>query len=279
MNRLARIGSAVCLFALTVSALAAPPDADPNLMVLAADPHVSPEKIRRANGFEADTLEHFTNMVEAVAAMRPRPAGVIFLGDLVERPSPEAYRLFRSLLAPIGAAGIPYHLVLGNHDQASSFFEVFPEWREKTRATGTLAYRIELPAVDFLTLETTDPANMGGYYGKIDPKVRTWLHAELRKTPRKPVFVVGHHDVDFGKYDPDLAKEPNFQGWLNGHWHRYLQKRSPEGVRVFWLPSLGFMDGGENPITGYVLLRAEAKAYRMTLIANPRTDVIPALAP
>lgn len=252
---------------------------DSNRVVLVADPHVFPGRVKRAKGFEADTLEHFTNMVRDVTAMNPRPASVVFLGDLVEQPTVETYRLFRHLLTPLSEAGIPYHLLLGNHDQPALFFEVFPEWREKTKNTGSLAYRIELPKVDFLTLETTDQANHGGYYGKIDPNVRTWLQSELRRTPSKPVFIVGHHDVDFGKFYPDLAKEPNFQGWLNGHWHRYLQKKTPEGVRVFWLPSLGFMDWGENPVTGYVLLRVDPLDYKMTLIANPRTDTIPLLVP
>jgi len=273
------MGLAVCLLGATPLTQAAASAVDENLVVLVADAHVFPEKIKRAKGFEADTLEHFTNMVRRVTAMDPRPAAVLFLGDMVEQPKAEAYRLFRSLLAPLEEAKIPCHFVLGNHDQASAFYEVFPEWKEKTRATGTLAYRVELPSVDFLTLETTDPANQGGYFGKIAPGVRDWLRSELRKTPKKPVFVVAHHDVEFGKYYPDLAKEPNFQGWLNGHWHQYVQKKSPEGVRIFWLPSLGFMDGGANPITGYVLLRACGKDYRMTLITNDRTDVIPVVAP
>lgn len=258
---------------------AADPAVDTDLVVLVADPHVFPDKIRRANGFEADTLANFTNMVHAVTALAPRPAAVLFLGDLVEQPSLDAYRLFRKLLAPLDQAGIPYYPVLGNHDQAAAFFEVFPEWRAKTRATGSLAYRVSFPSFDVLTLETTDPANHGGYYGKIAPELREWLQAELRKMPAKPVFVAGHHDVDFGRDYPGLAKEPNLQGWLNGHWHRYVQKQSPEGVRIFWLPSLGFMDGGENPVTGYLLLRPDGNQYRLTLIANERTALIPRLAP
>ena len=271
-----------CLFGLCACAQPAraeQPSTDENLLVLVADPHVSPGVVKRAKGFEADTREPFTNMVRAVAAMNPRPAGVLFLGDLVEQPTAEAYRLFRDLLAPLEAARIPYYLTLGNHDQAARFYEVFPEWKAKCGATGSLAYRIALPAVDVLTLETTDPANMGGYYGRIAPDVRAWLQAELRRTPTKPVFIAGHHDVDFGKYDPDLAKEANFQGWLNGHWHVYRQKTSPEGVRILWLPSLGFMDGGENPMTGYALLRAEGRDYRLTLLANPRSISIPVRGP
>ena len=278
MKKQAWMTVAVCLLGAALLSRAEVPQVDANLVVLVADPHVFPDKIKRANGFEADTLEHFTNMVREVTALNPRPAAILFLGDLVEQPKAEAYRLFRSLLAPVDAAKIPYAFVLGNHDQASAFYEVFPEWKEKTRATGSLAYRIEFPAVDFLTLETTDIANHDGYFGKIAPEIRDWLRAELRRTPQKPVFIAAHHDVDFAKCFPDLAREPNFQGWLNGHWHQYVQKKSPEGVRIFWLPSLGFMDGGENPVTGYVLLRAGSKDYRMTLIANDRTVTVPVIA-
>lgn len=270
---------AIAMLAWCGAVRAEPPRTDENLMVLVADPHVFPGVIKRANGFEADTLGHFTNMVGRVAAMDPRPGGVLFLGDLVEQPTAEAYQLLRRLLAPLDAAGVPCYFILGNHDQASRFYEAFPEWRERTRATGTLAYRIERPAFDVLTLETTDPANAGGYYGKIAPEIRSWLSAELRKAPGKPVFIAGHHDVDFAKHFPELAKEPNLQGWLNGHWHRYVKKTSPEGVRIIWLPSLGFMDGGENPVTGFVLLRARPNEFQLTLLANDRTDTIPLLRP
>ena len=270
--------AAACLLGLADPICADESKTDENLVVLVADAHVFPGTIKRANGFEADTLEHFTNMVRNVTTMNPRPGAILFLGDLVEQPTVEAYTLFRHLLEPVYAAKIPCFFILGNHDQSARFFEVFPEWKEKTRTTGSLAYRIELPAVDLLTLETTDPANKGGYFGKIEPGIRNWLQAELRKTPGKPVFIAAHHDVDFAKFYPELAKEPNFQGWLNGHWHQYVQKMSPEGVRIFWLPSLGFMDGDKNPVTGYVLLKADAKEYRMTLITNDRTTHIPVIA-
>lgn len=276
-----RIGAAFvfAMLAWCEAAQAEPPRTDESLMVLVADPHVFPGVIKRANGFEADTLGNFTNMVRKVAALDPRPGGVLFLGDLVEQPTAEAYRLLRRLLAPLDAAGVPCFFILGNHDQAARFYEVFPEWRERTRATGTLAYRIERPAFDILTLETTDATNMGGYYGKVAPELREWLQGELRKKPAQPVFIAGHHDVDFAKQYPELAQEPNFQGWLNGHWHIYRKKVSPEGVRIFWLPSLGFMDGGENPVTGFVLLRGRPNDFQLTLIANDRTDAIPLLKP
>ena len=272
------MGIAICLLGFTRQAWAAPSETNENLMVLVADPHVFPEKIKRANGYEADTLEHFTNMVRDVAAMSPRPGAILFLGDLVEQPTAEAYTLFRHLLAPVYAAKIPCFFILGNHDQSARFYEVFPEWKAKTQATGTLAYRIERPAFDVLTLETTDPKNMGGYYGKIGPEIRDWLQTEIRKTPGQPIFIAAHHDVDFGTFYPGLAKEPNVQGWLNGHWHQHVQKKSPEGIRIFWLPSLGFMDGDKNPVTGYVLLEADAKEYRMTLITNNRTTRIPVIS-
>ena len=277
MGKRTWMGVAVCLLGVALLSRAAVPQVDADLVVLVADAHVFPGKIKRANGYEADTLEHFTNMVRDVTAMAPRPGAILFLGDLVEQPTVEAYALFRHLLEPVYAAKIPCFFILGNHDQSTRFYEAFPEWKEKTRATGALAYRIELPAVDFLTLETTDPANQGGYFGKIAPEVRNWLQTELRKTPGKPVFIAAHHDVDFGKFYPELAKEANFQGWLNGHWHQYVQKKSPEGVRIFWLPSLGFMDGDKNPVTGYVLLKADAKEYRMTLITHDRPTRIPVL--
>jgi hypothetical protein len=272
-----RILIAIALFfcAFIHVSLAGSVSIDENLIVLVADPHIFPGTIKRANDFEAETLTTFKKMVHNVTAMNPRPTAILFLGDLVEQPTVEAYQLLKSQLAPFNEAKIPYHFLLGNHDQAKAFYQVFPEWREKTKATGTLAYRISLPAMDFLTLETTDVSNHGGYFGHITPEAHDWLQKEMRRTPGKPIFIAGHHDVDFAKFYPDLAQEPNFQGWLNGHWHRYEQKTSPEGVRIFWLPSLAFADGQTNPITGYVLLKAKATGYDMTLIRNAETITVP----
>ena len=115
---------------------------DDNLVVLVADPHVFPGTIKRAKGFERETLSPFTNMVHQVTTMNPRPAALLFLGDLVEQPKIEAYQLLKRLLSPVNKAKIPCYFILGNHDQAATFYKVFPEWKKKTSETGTLAYRI-----------------------------------------------------------------------------------------------------------------------------------------
>jgi len=103
--------------------------------------------------------------------------------------------------------------------------------------------------------------------------------AELAETDGNLIVLVADPHVFPGIIKRAKGFEANFQGWLNGHWHRYQQKRSPEGIRIFWLPSLGFADGQKDPITGYVLLRATPSTYDMTLIRNDQTITIPRIMP
>jgi len=249
---------------------------DPDLFVLAADCHVCPEKIHRANGYEADTMQNARNFVRDVLAMNPRPAAVLFLGDMVESSSLDSYRLFKKEVTdPLDAAGIPYFMLLGNHDSPVRFYQIFPDYTPRRLPSGELAYKISFPNVEFLLLQTTNYAGEG-FWGFVSPAERDWVNAELKaiheNEPEKPVFLLAHHDMDLGKFLPELTDFPNFQAWICGHWHEFIQKTTKEGVRIFRQPSLGFMDYGERPITGYALLRLSSDSFTIQLITNDRND-------
>jgi acid phosphatase type 7 len=119
------------------------------------------------------------------------PAFIVHLGDLVAKASPQHWRYFDELMAPVSAAKIPLLPVLGNH-------EYFGDGRDPSRSS-----RLRYPEL----------AN-GGYYAKrwgrlglvwLDTNLEgraakrqgEWLSHTLEKLERAPeiaaILVFSHH--------------------------------------------------------------------------------------
>ncbi|MDO5581228.1 MAG: metallophosphoesterase [Planctomycetia bacterium] len=244
---------------------------DENLIIIASDAHVMNGLIRRSKGYTADTTAHCRNFVQDVLAMDPRPCAVFMLGDNVELTTVESITKFREMIRPIAEAGIPLVMILGNHDVPRIYDTAWPELRKEYLNGGFYARRYNTPSADFLFLETTDRSGKDGYFSRITPEMRNWIDAELKKGGSKPVFLCGHHPVDFKKYDLSADQYPALQGWIHGHLHEWFQKRKTP-IRSLAVPSLGFMDGGKRPLTGYVQMRIWPDHYTFTLITNDRSD-------
>ncbi len=99
---------------------------DPNRWVFISDTHIPAHREDTHSGTKP--VETFAQTVGQVLDLDPRPAGIIISGDLAFLTGePGEYKMIRELYRPIRAAGIPLHLVLGNHDRRESFWAAFPE--------------------------------------------------------------------------------------------------------------------------------------------------------
>jgi len=248
----------LCAFGLFVtSAFAEEVPVDENLFVLLSDVHIHQVPIVVKPGLEFDSQANFSRCLREVLAMNPRPAAVIFLGDLQHIGlSDEPYQIFRELLKPLDESGIPYFLTLGNHDQPGRFFKVFPEWKEKMVAGA--AWNASFKNVDFITIETTDYKN--GARGIVPEAQRKWMN-ELLAKETKPVFICGHHGWPTMEEKPEMTN-PYIQAWLCGHFHDFVQNNYPdEGVREVRIPTTAHSG---NPISGYVVMRVEKDGFRFT---------------
>lgn len=244
---------------------------DENLFIFASDLHVMNGLVKRAHGYTADTTANCQNFVKDVLSMDPRPCAVFLLGDNVEISSVENITKFRELVRPIAQAGIPLVTIIGNHDTPKIYDTAWPELRKDYLDQGFYARRYNTPSVDFLFLETTDRSGKDGYFSHLTPENLDWIQAELKKKGDKPVFICGHHPLDFKKYHLSSQDYPCLQGWIHGHLHQWHQKTKSE-VRQLALPSVGFMDEGKRPITGYVKMKVFPDHYNFTLITNDRSD-------
>jgi 3',5'-cyclic AMP phosphodiesterase CpdA len=109
----------------------------------------------------------------------------ILTGDLSHNGTIGAYENLRRLLDDLS---IPYHFMMGNHDNRENFFRVFPEIPRDEK--GFLQSVIDTATGRFLLLDTVEQGqNWGSYCGKR----RQWLEAQLELSGEQPVYLFMHH--------------------------------------------------------------------------------------
>lgn len=243
---------------------------------------------------ETDTQANLRKLVTNVLSMNPRPSCVINLGDDVQVPGMEAYAQMREILRPLEDAGIRYVKIMGNHDHPvvsepnTDYLKVFPETQAQSISPSPnwQAFRVPLPEVDLVIFETFDPLRNGWqdwfsseqkakyakndtylrYYGAFLPEQQRWLHDVLASQPSdRPLFLCGHHLVDFDAFLPEYRDFPQLQGWIHGHFHKfYLPKEL--GIRALSLPSACTLGVGtfQTP-PACVKMEVLPDGYRFTL--------------
>ena len=312
------------LFVLAASALlpcfaqSATVPVDENLVILASDLHFAAEPLIRyatpvetprgpsidyqyekqnrpnERRVEIDTQANLRLLVEKVLKMNPRPACVILLGDDVQEPNAEWYAKVRDILRPWEQAGVRYIKIMGNHDHPivsepnTDYLTVFPETQKESVSPSPRwqAFRVSLPAADFVIFETFDPLRNGcedwftpeqkqkyanndtylRYYGAFFPEQARWLEGVLASQPKdRPLFLCGHHLVNFDSFLPAYRDCPSLQGWIHGHFHKfYLPKEL--GIRALSVPSAGVLGVGtfQTP-PSCVKMELTPDSYRFTL--------------
>ncbi|MBP7636298.1 MAG: DUF1080 domain-containing protein [Kiritimatiellae bacterium] len=238
---------------------------DPNLVALFADLHATTTK---NNPHQRAGLERCTR---EVLALNPRPANVLFYGDLsFNHGDTNDYRLLRTLVKPLEEAGIRWHAAMGNHDRRAPFLAAFPE---RAAAVPLVPERlvslVETPHADFILLDTCleGPVN-----GGLDDAQRAWLRTVLSGRV-KPVFVGAHHPLAETGLATLLAASPACKGYVFGHNHTWRQKAT-DGVQTLCLPSTGHWGD-----IGYVLVRLSADEAAFTLKQHDCYTPRPAATP
>jgi len=241
-------GALVCWTSLVGLAAEAP--LDPNRVALFADLHITADK------YNPHQREGFTTCVRDVLALNPRPANVLFYGDLsFNHGDTNDYRLLKELVKPLEEAGIRWSPCFGNHDRREAFFAVFPERSGGTAVPGRLVTRVETPRADFVLL---DSCLEGPVNGGLDEAQRAWLQQTLG-TRQKPVFVGAHHPIRETGVSDLLAACPAYAGYLYGHNHRWLYQNEG-GIDTLCLPSTGHWGD-----IGYVVADLTADGATFTL--------------
>lgn len=136
-----------------------------------------------------DPAERLRMAVESIAERHgpesPAPAEfVIVTGDLTHHGQPAAYQQLREILEGLP---MPFHLMLGNHDERDHFRAAFPE--QGADENGFVQQVLETEAGLFLLLDTKTE---GTHAGALCEKRLGWLAARLAES-EGPVFLFLHH--------------------------------------------------------------------------------------
>ena len=146
------------------------------------DPHLSRP---RQELWGLNPFERLEAALKDIAAFHSDAEACIISGDLTDSASPEALKWLKDSLTRFP---IPTHLMIGNHDIRSVFFDVFQAYPKDEN--GFLQYSFEVAEDRFLCLDTKkdEPVSAGQYC----EKRMSWLDNELSKT-NKDVYIFMHH--------------------------------------------------------------------------------------
>lgn len=237
-------------------------DADPNRVALLSDTHIGekPDVIAR----ECNMHDRLKQVVAEVAKLDPKPACAIVDGDLAyQTGTANEYAHFGTLVEPIGTAGIPLHLGLGNHDHFGRFAAGLEKLRPQSRPVdGKQVLVVELPQVNLVVLDSYDPKI--GVGGKLGEEQLKWLTAALDARKTKPAVVCVHHPLQFepdktGKWGglsdsnamwPILNDHPQVKAYIFGHTHTW-KLAEKDGIHLINLPAIGY-PFAKSEVSGWV---------------------------
>ena len=201
---------------------------DRNKVVILSDAHVGVT----SGQWQRDGL---AARIATILLMDPLPGCVLMLGDMAYAHGDVAdYELFKEMMAPLDAAGIPWYPMMGNHDNRDMFFSVFPE-RKSNLVDDRLVTVVKTPRSDFVLL---DSLKEGKISGTLDEKQRSWLKSFLSER-KKTTFICAHHSIYDTKLQTLLEKTPCVAGYFHGHLHSWVETRTKKGLNCISIPSTG----------------------------------------
>jgi 3',5'-cyclic AMP phosphodiesterase CpdA len=150
----------------------------------------------------------------------------ILTGDLADRGAPAAYEELRAALENLQ---VPWHLLIGNHDDREAFKAAFPE--TPCDPEGFVQQSFDTEAGRFILLDTHEPGTHAGSYCAARA---AWLAAQLDAAGERPVYLFMHHPpFEIGipgldrirLFEPEglaavLAGRPSVRHIFLGHVHR-----------------------------------------------------------
>ncbi len=132
-----------------------------------------------------DPYQRLEACVENINAHHGDADCCIVTGDLADRGEAAAYQGLRTVLERLA---MPWHLLLGNHDNRMVFREHFPE--APVDADGFVQRVLSKPRGRFIFLDTLDE---GSHAGAFCAARGAWLRAQLDAAGDHPVYLFMHH--------------------------------------------------------------------------------------
>ncbi len=254
--------------------------ADPSSWILFSDTHVAADRefvtrdVKMAANVEA--------CVKQALGANSTAAGVFISGDCAYLDGQaEDYATLAALLKPLRDAGLPVHLMLGNHDHRENFLASLNKPGLPSPVEHRTVGLVESPLVNWFMLDSLDKTNKTP--GLLGPEQRAWLEKSLDAHADKPAIIVVHHNVipyvpggemnqAFAKSlvdSPDLlailAPRKQVKACFYGHTHNWSVLRESSGIHLINLPPTAYVFKAGMP-NGWV--HASLRKDGMTLKLN-----------
>ncbi len=224
-------------------------------------------------------LDRLAMCVADVNSSHADAAFAIITGDLAHKGQPEAYEALKRELDKLV---IPYHLLVGNHDDRANFRATFPD--AKFDANGFVQFAFDMgEGVLGVCLDTNEP---GMPWGSFCETRGAWLKETLRSTGDQPVIIFMHHPpfkVRLKRMDDISLLEPkafndaitgrkNIRHLFFGHLHRPLAG-SWRGIPVSTLRATSHQVALDFVIEGRIMGSHEPPAYGVVLLEEDQMIV------
>ena len=205
-------------------------------------------------------------------------AFAIFTGDLAHRGEAAAYGVFHACLNELR---LPYHLLLGNHDDRGNFLAEFPE--SPRDENGFVQFILETEVGLFVCIDTNEP---GVAWGECCDRRRDWLRRTLDAAGDRPVYLFQHHphfpvgirrmdEISLQNTAPFievLAGRRNIRHLFFGHLHRPIGG-SWRGIPVTTMRATSHQVALDLVVEGKVPGSHEPPAYAVVLADHDQTIV------
>ena len=178
-----------------------------------------------------DSTGTFQAAIDAIKAMKSKPAFVIHTGDITHLSKAEEFDIAAQVA---GSAGIPVHYIPGEHDWGGDDGALYLERHGKgTKGQGW--YSWDQDGVHFVALINVAGFKAGGF-GTLGAEQIAWLKDDLAdKRASTPIVVMAHIPLwtidegwgwktDDGDQALALLRRFGSVTVLNGHIHQVIQK-------------------------------------------------------
>jgi len=226
-----------------------------------------------------DPLDRLALCVADVNKHHGDAAFAILTGDLAHKGELPAYQALKRELDKLA---MPYHLLVGNHDDRAGFRATFPD--APLDADGFVQFTFDMgEGVLGVCLDTNEP---GKPWGTFCETRAAWLSDTLARTGDQPVIIFMHHPpfrVRLKRMDDISLLEPRFfseaiAGRKNirhlffGHLHRPVAG-SWRGIPISTLRATSHQVALDFVVEGRIMGSHEPPAYGVVLLEQDQMIV------